>query len=90
MLDHLWEAGVKPKRYVLIEVYSTDEFAMPCEQGDPRARLNIAALREIAQADVVLAIGPDGGAVVVKDGDEEARPEDAIITMVHARPENWA
>lgn len=81
-------------RFVLVEVYSTEEYAMPeptTSRGsnDPRARLNIAGLREIAKADVVLAVAPSGAAVVVKNGNE-TRPEAAFVTTIHARPEGMA
>ncbi len=84
------------KRYVLIEVYTTEEFSMPgptTEKGsnDPRARLNINALREIAHADVVLAVEPGGQAAVVFDRSlaTDAR-ESAVVTTINARPQGMA
>ena len=82
------------RRYVLIDVYDVDEFAMPTPDtpsgsNDPRARLNVGALREIVKADVVIAVDPGGAAAVVKDGDSY-NPESATVTYIDARPRGMA
>lgn len=84
------------KRYVLVEVYSTEEFAIPGPttprgSSDPRARLNVHALREIAKADVVIAVEPNGTAVVVFDSDiENEEYAGTSVTTIHALPEGMA
>lgn len=87
------------KRYVLVQVYSLEEYAMPgpttsSGSNDPRARLNIGAIREVAKADVVIAVDPSGSAVVVFDADvenEEYGPgSKAVVTTINAFPERMA
>lgn len=87
------------KRYVLVQVYSLEEYAMPGPttsrgENDPRARLNIGGIREIAKADVVLAVDASGSAVVVFDSDieneEYGAGNRAVVTTITAYPERMA
>ncbi|MDF2751636.1 MAG: hypothetical protein K0S82_18 [Gaiellaceae bacterium] len=83
------------KRYVIVQASSIEEFAMPSpptasSDHDPRARLNVSAIREIAKADVVIAMDPSGAAIVVFDSDLEDDQQGAFVTTIYSQPVQWA
>jgi hypothetical protein len=72
-------------RYLLIEVPGPVAEDYNLERA---ARVPLGGIREIADADVVIAVDPRGDARVLKSRYHAV--EDCSVTTLHARPHNMA